>query len=71
MPPSLRVKFGARLRTLRKARAWTQEQLAERSRLSTEYISGIENGRRDPSLSSLRKIARGFGMALSELMKGL
>lgn len=35
----------------------TQEQLAERSGFSQQYISGLENGRRNPTVVTLYEIA--------------
>jgi transcriptional regulator with XRE-family HTH domain len=46
----------------------TQEQLGERSGLSREHISYIENGHREPCLVNMGKLAKAFGITLSELM---
>ena len=59
-------EFGQRIRGLREERQWTQAQLAEHSDLDVSYISQIERGRRDPSLTSLRALARAFTLRLPE-----
>lgn len=59
--------FGRRIRSLRDDRQWTQARLAEQSGLDVSYISQIERGRRDPSLTSLRSLAQAFSLKLSEL----
>lgn len=59
-------EFGQRIRGLREERQWTQAQLAEHSDLDVSYISQIERGRRDPSLTSLRSLARAFTLRLPE-----
>jgi transcriptional regulator with XRE-family HTH domain len=47
------------------------EQLAERSGLTPNYIGTVENGRRDPSLSTVLALARGLGVAPGELLGGV
>ncbi len=42
MPNDVLVNGGARLRAIRKERGYTQEQLAELTKLSTRHIAGIE-----------------------------
>jgi transcriptional regulator with XRE-family HTH domain len=56
---------------LRKQNGLTQEQLAERAGLHVTYISGIENGSRNPSLTAIEALARGFDLDLSELLEGV
>ena len=46
-----------RVRELRKARHWTQEQFGDRLEVSRQTINSIENGRFDPSLTLALKIA--------------
>jgi transcriptional regulator with XRE-family HTH domain len=45
----------------------TQEELALRSDLHQRWISNVETGRRNPSYESLRRLAAGLGLRLSEL----
>lgn len=61
------VSIGRRLRSLRQQRVLTQAQVAERAGLDVNYISQIERGRRDPSLSSLSALAKAFGLSLADL----
>ncbi|WP_310726475.1 helix-turn-helix transcriptional regulator [Streptomyces sp. N2A] len=53
--------FGARLRSRREARGWTQEDLASRTEYSSVHISAVENGRKPPTLRFSRSIDRAFG----------
>lgn len=64
------MSFGARVRRNRRALGLTLEQLAERARLSPNYLGTIENGRRDPSLSTIEKIAGALGTAPGALLGG-
>ena len=61
--------LGWRVRQLRESRRWTQEALAERSTLDRSYIAGIEAGLRNPSVKAVARIARGFGIHLSEFFQ--
>lgn len=66
---SLLRKFGLRVRQLREARGWSQEDLAEKADMHRTYVSGIERGTRNPTLTVLARIAGGFGMTLDELLQ--
>ncbi|MBX3258829.1 MAG: helix-turn-helix transcriptional regulator [Labilithrix sp.] len=62
------MSFGDEVRRRREALGWTLEQLAERSKLSPNYIGTVENGRRDPSLSTVLALAKGLRVAAGELL---
>jgi transcriptional regulator with XRE-family HTH domain len=49
--------FGEIVYSLRKANDLTQEELAEQSLLSRDFISKLENGLRGPSIKVLSKLA--------------
>lgn len=53
---SLPESVGNRIREIRKAKGWTQEQLAEAAGLHYSYIGGVERGDRNISLETLEKI---------------
>ena len=67
----IRKHFGARLRKLREARDWSQEELADRAGLHRTYISSVERGVRNPTITVLAKIANAVEIKLSELMEGV
>lgn len=54
--------FGRRLRDLRKAKAHTQEQLAEAVGCSTEYVSRVERGLVSPSFEMIVRLADALGV---------
>ncbi|MCQ4088495.1 helix-turn-helix domain-containing protein [Saccharibacillus sp. JS10] len=58
----LKVKIGQRIKTLRNYNKITQEDLALRTGLDRTYINSVENGRRNISIETLEKIAKGFNM---------
>ena len=55
--PSLRYKFGKRLRSIRKVRDLTQEQFAEELGISVDFLSLIERGINSPSFETLDQMA--------------
>lgn len=60
--------FGRSIRSYRKQRGMSQEDLAEKSGLSRNYISDIERGVRNPSLLALIGIAKALRMPLRDLL---
>ena len=65
---TLAQRFGCTIRQHRTARGLTLEQVAERAGVTPDYLGTLENGRRAPSLSSVIAVARGLGVAPSELL---
>ncbi len=55
-------KLGARIRQLRVARGWTQEQLAEHAGVHYKYLGDVERGVRNPALFNIARIARALGV---------
>jgi transcriptional regulator with XRE-family HTH domain len=47
----------------------TQEQVAERSGFSQQYLSGLERGRRNPTVVTLYELAQALGVSHTELVK--
>jgi transcriptional regulator with XRE-family HTH domain len=62
------LELGNEIKRRREALGWTLPELAERADLTPNYIGTIENGLRDPSISTLRAIARGLGIEPGELL---
>lgn len=56
-----RPRFGERIRKLRLAKNWSQEELATRSGLHSTYIGGVERGERNIGLDNILKLARALG----------
>ena len=63
---SSQTQFGKRLKTWRKQRKLTQEQLAEAIDISVHSISAIERGINFPSVITLDKLSTFFGIPKSE-----
>ncbi|WP_079429386.1 helix-turn-helix domain-containing protein [Streptomyces katrae] len=58
---SPQAAFGARLRTLRVTRGWRQDELGERMGYSSTHVSGVETGRKVPTLPFARSADRALG----------
>ncbi len=65
----IRKKFGKRLRALREERGWSQEEFADRAGLHRTYVSAVERGVRNPTLSVLERLAKAFGITMAELVQ--
>ena len=63
----LREKFGDRIRSLRAARSFTQEQLAERAGISVDFLSLIERGKNSPSFENLEELADALEVSVAQM----
>ncbi len=57
----MRKLVGRNVKRVRQEKGLTQEQLAELSGFSQQYISGLEQGRRNPTIVSLYELATALG----------
>jgi transcriptional regulator with XRE-family HTH domain len=55
------------VKRLRKEREWNQTELAYHAGLAPSVISQIENGKRDPTARTLRKLAEALGVEVGDL----
>ena len=62
------MNIGDKIRELRKNNRFTLRELSERAELSVSFLSDIENGRRNPRLENLGKIADAFNVEVSDLL---
>ena len=67
--PSIQQKFGKRVRALRNAKGYSQEELAFRAEMHRTYLGGIERGERNPSLKNIAAIAQALDTSLAELFR--
>lgn len=58
-----------RLRVLRAERGWSQQDLAERLKVSRQTINAIETGRYDPSLPLAFRIADLFLCSIEDVFQ--
>ncbi|MEI2397035.1 helix-turn-helix domain-containing protein [Paenibacillus phytohabitans] len=48
--------IGERIKSIRRSRGLTQEELAERAGIKSSYVTGIETGKRNSSLKTISKL---------------
>jgi transcriptional regulator with XRE-family HTH domain len=65
--PSLREKFGQRLKAIRSAKKLSQEQFAELLGISVDFLSLIERGINAPSFENLDAFSAQLNIPLSAL----
>jgi transcriptional regulator with XRE-family HTH domain len=63
----VRRRVGLNLQELRRTRGLSQEELADRAKIHQTYLSGVETGRRNPSIMVLQRIAVALGSDIEEL----
>ena len=63
------VAFGRALRRLRQEKGLTQEQLGFEADLRRTFISVLELGQQQPTLTTIIKLARVFDVLPSELLQ--
>lgn len=60
----VRKRFGTNVRRLRKQLGLSQEAFALEAGIDRTYVSGVERGARNPSLTVAQKFADGLGVSL-------
>ncbi len=65
------VRFGRRVRELRKEYGYSQESFAHACGLDRSYMGGVERGERNLALRNIETIADTLGISITELMEGV
>ena len=65
----VRQRVGLNLQALRRAKGLSQEELAHRADVHQTYLSGVERGRRNPSVLVLARIAAAMGEDIEALTR--
>ena len=63
-----RVVLGAAIREKRTSKGLTQEVLAEKADLHSNYFGRVERGEEDVSLNALRRIAKALNVRVRDLV---
>ena len=71
MAKDICIRFGRRVRELRKERGWRQLDLAEQAGISENYVSDVELGRKEVCLRTLDALSKALSTPIPELMKGI
>jgi transcriptional regulator with XRE-family HTH domain len=65
------LALGDRIRELREAKHWSQEEFADLCGLHRTAVGFLERAERNPRLDTLMTISKGLGITVSELLAGL
>ncbi|MFN3748262.1 MAG: helix-turn-helix domain-containing protein [Sphingorhabdus sp.] len=60
-------RLGANLKRLRTAKGWSQEQFAFEAGIHRTYISDLERGARNPTISVVQRLADCLGVGVGQL----
>ncbi len=63
----VRKKFGLRVRELRKAKGYSQEEFAYECGIHRTYMGDVERGERNVSIDNIAKIALALKVSIPEL----
>ena len=64
----IRARLGANVRRLRTEKGWSQEDYADRAGIHRTYVSDIERGRRNPTVTVVEKLAKPLGVQPGRLL---
>lgn len=62
-------KLGQNLKRIRTKKKMSQGDIARSLDVHRAYVSGIENGKRNPTLATIQKLADALGVSANELLK--
>ena len=62
-------KLGKNLKRIRTAKKLSQGAIARKLKVHRAYISGIENGKRNPTLATIDKLAKALNVYVDRLLK--
>ncbi|MBW5286359.1 MULTISPECIES: helix-turn-helix domain-containing protein [Burkholderia] len=62
LPLVVVMEIGRAVKVCRSAKKLSLDELAERAGLSQSYLSMIESGKREPTLSSIEKVSTALGV---------
>ena len=69
MKSQILKQFGSKVKKLRKANGWSQDDLAKRAGLHRTYIGSIERSERNVSLINIERIAKALSGKAIDLLK--
>ncbi len=65
----IQIRFGQRLRELRRRQNWSQEELALTAGLDRTFVSSCERGRRNISLVNIQRLAAALDVQAADLLR--
>lgn len=65
----MRKLVGRNFARIRREKCLTQEEVEARSGFSQQYLSGLERGKRNPTLVTLYELAQALGVSHIDLVR--
>jgi transcriptional regulator with XRE-family HTH domain len=65
----MRKLVGQNVRRIRLEKRLTQEQFCDLSGFSQQYVSGLETGRRNPTIVTIYELAKALGVSHLDLLQ--
>lgn len=62
-------KLGQNLKRIRTKKKMSQGDVARALEVHRAYVSGVESGKRNPTLATIQKLADALGISADELIK--
>ncbi|MDF1735110.1 MAG: helix-turn-helix transcriptional regulator [Minwuia sp.] len=66
---SVQSRVSRNIQRIRREKELSQEEVAHRARVHQTYLSGVETGKRNPSILVVERIAEALSVDISELFK--
>lgn len=66
----IRQRLGRNVRQLRESKGWSQEDYADRAGIHRTYVSDIERGKRNPTITVVEKLAAPLEVTAGALLDG-
>lgn len=64
-----RARLARNLQRIRRERGLTQEQLSGRTNIHQTYLSGIEGGKKNPTIDLIERLASALNVDISDLIE--
>ena len=64
-------KLGMNIKRIRLSKKMSQGDICRKLGIDRSYMSNIESGNKNPTLSSINKLAKTLGVSVSELFKNI
>jgi len=66
---SIQSRVSRNIQRIRREKDLSQEEVAHRAAIHQTYLSGVETGKRNPSILVVERIATALGVDVSEIFK--
>jgi transcriptional regulator with XRE-family HTH domain len=69
MASDICARVGRKIKELRQEKGWSQQLLADHAELERAHLSRLEEGKREPGLRVLERIARALEVEIEDLVR--